>query len=124
LEQEALWRQTVETYQYVRNPFLNPPHVGLGTVIPVLICPSDDRIDQPQISRGFLVACSSFLGNSGVDLRTRDGVLYRDSSVRLADIADGVSFTLLAGERPPSPDLYYGWWYAGAGQRVSGSCNS
>jgi prepilin-type processing-associated H-X9-DG protein len=39
-----------------------------------------------------------------------------DKVVRLAEVSDGTSNTLFAGERPPSYDLYWGWWYAGAGQ--------
>ncbi|MBC7854108.1 MAG: DUF1559 domain-containing protein, partial [Pirellulaceae bacterium] len=34
------------------------------------------------------------------------------------------SQTLLLGERPPSPDFFYGWWYAGVGQAQTGSLNS
>jgi len=36
--------------------------------------------------------------------------------VALTDVADGVSNTIMVGERPPSADLVFGWWYAGAGQ--------
>jgi prepilin-type processing-associated H-X9-DG protein len=61
------------------------------------------------------------LGVEGQDLSSRDGVLFRDSAVRFADISDGMSNTLLAGERPASADMQFGWWYAGAGQRFSGS---
>lgn len=28
---------------------------------------------------------------------------------------DGASNTVLVGERPPSTDLYWGWWFAGSG---------
>jgi hypothetical protein len=31
-------------------------------------------------------------------------------------MTDGLSNTLVAGERPPSANLGYGWWYAGGGQ--------
>jgi len=43
------------------------------------------------------------------------GILHWVSRVRVADIIDGTSNTLMVGERPPSSDLYYGWWFAGAG---------
>ena len=33
----------------------------------------------------------------------------------MAGISDGTSNTLLVGERPPSRDLFFGWWFAGAG---------
>ena len=55
------------------------------------------------------VALTSYLGVSGTDLYRRDGVLYANSRVRLGDITDGTSQTLLVGERPPSADLAYGW---------------
>jgi prepilin-type processing-associated H-X9-DG protein len=40
--------------------------------------------------------------------------------VNFASITDGTSNTLAVGERPPSADLYYGWWFAGAGFDGSG----
>jgi prepilin-type processing-associated H-X9-DG protein len=53
----------------------------------------------------------------------KDGVLLRDQAIRLSDITDGTSQTLLAGERPPSANFQFGWWYAGAGQRFTGSAD-
>ena len=42
------------------------------------------------------------------------------SKVRLSSITDGTSVTILAGERPPSDDFQFGWWFAGAGYDNSG----
>jgi prepilin-type processing-associated H-X9-DG protein len=39
-----------------------------------------------------------------------DGVIYESSRTRITEITDGTSNTLLIGERPPSLDLYWGWW--------------
>ena len=123
LDQGPLWLATQQAYQQSRSPFNNPPHVGLNTVIAVFACPADSRAGQVQIAQreNREVALTSYLGVSGMDLTTRDGILFRDSQIRIAEITDGTSNTLLAGERPPSTDFQFGWWYAGAGQRSTGS---
>jgi len=123
LEQDNLWAITLTAYKEVRPPFFDPPHVGIDTVIPIFACPSDGRVWEPQIPllNQEPVALTSYLGVSGKDLTTKDGVLYRDSRVRVADITDGTSNTLFAGERPPSPTFQSGWWYAGSGQDFTGS---
>jgi prepilin-type processing-associated H-X9-DG protein len=93
------------------------------TVVPLFLCPADGRAAQAQFAQHekITVAVTSYLGVEGKDLDTLGGVLYRDSRVRIADISDGTSQSLFAGERPPSTDFEFGWWYAGEGQRLSGS---
>jgi prepilin-type N-terminal cleavage/methylation domain-containing protein/prepilin-type processing-associated H-X9-DG protein len=121
VEQDNLWRLTTEAFQINRNPFQNPPHVGLATVVPLYLCPADGRISYPQESRGYTVAFTSYLGVEGTDLLSRDGMLFYDYNVSFSEVTDGLSNTVMVGERPPSADFYYGWWYTGAGQSGSGS---
>jgi prepilin-type N-terminal cleavage/methylation domain-containing protein/prepilin-type processing-associated H-X9-DG protein len=125
IDQQTLWTVTAAAYQQSPIPFNDPPHIGLATVIPVFVCPIDSRANQPQIApkNNFLVAFTSYLGVSGQNLSTRDGVFFPDSRVHLTDITDGTSNTLMAGERAPSADFQFGWWYAGVGQKFTGSCD-
>jgi prepilin-type N-terminal cleavage/methylation domain-containing protein len=113
VEQDELWRLTQQAYLQDRTAWDNPPHVGFDSVIPLFTCPADSRTESAQESRGFHVALTSYLGCEGLNLNTRDGVLYLDSHIRMADIRDGTSKTIMVGERPPGPDFWYGWWYTG-----------
>jgi prepilin-type N-terminal cleavage/methylation domain-containing protein/prepilin-type processing-associated H-X9-DG protein len=124
LEQGALWRATVAAYDYQPVPWINPPHIGLSWPLPAFACPLDYRTLEPQTThRNRRVALSSYVGVLGTTYNLKDGVLFVDSRVRLADIRDGASATLMAGERPPSADMWYGWWYAGYGQAGTGSAD-
>ena len=122
IEQEALARQAEADYRANANPF--SPHVGLSIPVKAFQCPADGRVTMPQRAQrtGETIALTSYLGVAGQDaVRSRDGVLFQQSQVRLSDITDGTSNTLMLGERPPSPDFQFGWLYAGAGQLQTGS---
>jgi len=97
----------------------------LATIAPSFVCPSDLRggqLSRPSSSGG-QAALTSYLGVSGrnqfVEAGGQDGMLYVNSSVQMRDVTDGLSNTLLVGERPPSSDLQYGWIWAGAGDLPS-----
>ncbi len=121
LEQQALADRSIAAFQADRYPF-NPAHLGVRD-IPLSIngCPSDPRVQVAWIAKGKRVAYTTYLGNGGRDHRDTEGVLHAGSHVRLTDIRDGSSQTLLIGERPPSPDMIFGWWYAASGQDGQGS---
>ena len=113
LEQPTLWQQSVEAYSFQPDRPFVLPHVGFMTPVRVFACPTDPRQATSHYTHGGLqAAVSGYLGVQGSDYARPDGVLFRNSRVRPADITDGLSNTLLAGERPPSPDYWYGWWYA------------
>jgi prepilin-type processing-associated H-X9-DG protein len=117
IEQDALWASTQTAFQVEEYPWVNPPHVGLATVIRLYVCPDDPRLltthDDPN---GLTGAFTSYLGVGGG--RSGDGVLgyLIIPGVSLANITDGASNTLMVGERAPPDTFQAGWWYTGGGR--------
>ena len=102
LEQEALWKQAVTAYAQ-QPKWTQPPH-PFGKVMPAFECPSDPHSGRPGNWLGLSPGMTSFLGVEGTDYSRKNGILFADSQVRISDVVDGTSHTLLVGERPPSPN--------------------
>jgi prepilin-type N-terminal cleavage/methylation domain-containing protein/prepilin-type processing-associated H-X9-DG protein len=127
VEQDNLERRwDYQRYGNNRGPY---PTAVVSQVIAVAVCPADalprppvdmnDTSDPPE--HWGLV---SYGGNAGVRStgdETKDGIFYDSSAVRLADVTDGTSTTLLFGERnhwdpdydrvcPGDPIGTNGWW--------------
>ncbi len=125
------------------DPINPPPNPAFGQVMSLYVCPSDGRVLQAQrlpvrgkfggASSAFWdqVAFTSYLGVDGIqgyvlpsdpdNINVRHtGILFEKSQVKIAQVTDGLSATVIVGERPPSPDLEYGWWFAGTGFDGSG----
>ena len=47
------------------DPFNSPPHMGLGTVMNIYKCPSDDREYLAAYADGVTVAFTAYLGSNG-----------------------------------------------------------
>lgn len=126
LESETTWRAVESAFATDPNPNQfyghEPHHQLLATPVREFACPSDSRMPGPALTRsGIEVSFTSYLGVSGRDLFHLDGSLFLDSHVRIVDVRDGASNTLIVGERPPAKDHRYGWWYRGWGQNQDGS---
>jgi prepilin-type N-terminal cleavage/methylation domain-containing protein/prepilin-type processing-associated H-X9-DG protein len=144
-EQDNLYRQA-DAWAHSGNPagapytwwpwggfWLSPPtpaNPALGQKVQTLICPADSREDTTipgsQWGGNGNVAFTGYLGVCGISgdyqatTQQKDGILVFNQTCKMTDITDGTSNTLMVGERPPSTDLYYGWWFAGAGWDGSG----
>lgn len=126
LESNALWVSIEAAYSQERNFLRVPPHTHISTQVAVFVCPADSRSSSPQVPvdyGGRPIALTDYLGIQGLSQAVPNGVLFRDSVVRIADILDGTTSTILVGERPPSRDFLLGWWYAGWGQNQDGSAD-
>lgn len=119
LENSVVWDAIIDAFNKDKDFRHNPPHIHRSIVISSFTCPADGRTLTAHVK--FRVAFTAFLGVNGTDTAKKDGVLFLDSRVKFADVQDGLSNTVVVGERPPSANEVYGWWYAGWGQNQDGS---
>jgi prepilin-type N-terminal cleavage/methylation domain-containing protein/prepilin-type processing-associated H-X9-DG protein len=90
--------------------------------VDTFICPSEPRAKTVYDAGGFRRPITCYVGVAGSSITsdsniytgtmTADGILYWRSRTKIDEIVDGTSNTAILGERPPSPDLYWGWWFS------------
>ncbi len=109
IEQNALWSQTQQAFELNVETWIDPPHVGNATVIPLFVCPLDRRLLNPVFTpSGQKIAVMSYVGNAG---SLYNGIFLDFNEIRFSDVIDGHSTTIMAGERPPPDDYRSGKWY-------------
>jgi len=124
VEQDNAYRQGKAYNQSNPYSWSNPM---CAQILKVFVCPADGRgeLKFAGASSGIQdQALTCYLGNSGTTSTSYDGVLYWKSRVRLTDITDGTSNTIMVGERPANSNLEFGWWFAAYGYdgRGNGDC--
>jgi prepilin-type N-terminal cleavage/methylation domain-containing protein/prepilin-type processing-associated H-X9-DG protein len=105
IEQDNLHRHW--DYEHYGNNLGAYPNATAAQVIVIAVCPSD-TLPRPAVDMNDTTAqprhwgLVSYGGNAGVRATggpTKDGIFYEGSRVRIADVTDGTSTTLLFGER-------------------------
>jgi len=92
-----------------------------GIAMKTYQCPWDTRSDLVIDYQGYKVGLTGYFGVSGPDQFSAlnintSGILAANRMVSTDEITDGSSNTLIIGEKPPSQDSVFGWWYAGCGE--------
>ncbi len=125
VEQTEMSSEIEEAYRFQSSPFRPLRHPHLSVLNPNVACPSDPFGNRLQFSleHQLLVGPTSYLGTNGTNSLAKDGLLFYDSKVEVRDLRDGLSNTLLVGERPISGKFNFGWWYAGIGVRGDGTAD-
>lgn len=120
IERSDLWSKVHPAYRANKDFRADPPH-PFSTAIRLYGCRSDSRTLETHYLGNMAIGLTMYLGNAGTNLWTADGVLFLDSRISFSQITDGAAQTLLVGERPPSPEGLFGWWYGGKGQNEDGN---
>jgi prepilin-type N-terminal cleavage/methylation domain-containing protein/prepilin-type processing-associated H-X9-DG protein len=123
----ASWRWFQESLEYIEQQAQTPS----GERMRIAECPSDPRSQSAIFTGGFGKTGRGLTWYVATDTRNPpftapSHVLFRDEGVlvngtilkrpegiRPQQISDGLSNTTMLAERPPSPDLYWGWWHVG-----------
>ncbi len=113
LEQDSDWNTFLKSVSQGQFPHLSPPHTLLAKPLSLFNCPADSRLSSPQLDAdNRTVAFCSYLAVVGGN--TADGLfaIYGfGRGYRLTDCRDGLSNTVIVGERPPPDTWQAGRWY-------------
>jgi prepilin-type N-terminal cleavage/methylation domain-containing protein/prepilin-type processing-associated H-X9-DG protein len=128
IEQDNAWRTATAFANSGGSNWYSWYNPACSLTFKMFSCPQDPRTEPkcPGASVGLPIdiACTMYLANSGTKSGGNDGVMYVGSKVKLPQITDGTSNTILVGERPPSQDLDFGWQFAAYGYDGIGNGDS
>lgn len=112
---------TYSIIDFTKRPWIQP----VSTLpIPLYKCPSDIRADLICTLGDYRIACTDYMGVNGINQFNFDGFFAINKALKVSEIQDGLSNTLAIGERPPSKEIWWGWWAGGMGDwPYNGTCD-
>ncbi len=96
-------------------------YFALSSKIDAYICPSDSgtgilaTVPADYLGMSFKLSISNYFGISGTNHIAKNGVLFGGSTVRISDILDGTSNTVLVGEKGLGKETFFGSWFTSFG---------
>jgi prepilin-type N-terminal cleavage/methylation domain-containing protein/prepilin-type processing-associated H-X9-DG protein len=112
VEQNTIYHQ----FNFAVNQYgnTNSPSAPGAQVVSTYICPADVMPGNNQSTyttggKTYYFGANSYAGNAGTRSfygMTQDGIFYINSQVRIADVTDGTSSTVLFGERSHFDPVY------------------
>jgi type II secretory pathway pseudopilin PulG len=116
IEQEQAFAKALQATSTGARPWKNPPHEPLAMVMKLYLCPADSRLNQTMTDAdGITAAYGSYLPCSGSGEPNGQGIfgvtLPFLQGIPFSAVSDGLSNTLMIGERPPPDTLQAGKWY-------------
>jgi prepilin-type N-terminal cleavage/methylation domain-containing protein/prepilin-type processing-associated H-X9-DG protein len=118
------WMNDILPYIEQSNVQSATGNAKTAAVIPVFACPADGRMTgvytnpttrvmHPTHSYPGVAGLSSFdYPDKGIFGWFKLPPKGQPSGLKMNEIKDGTSTTLLVGERPPSNDFFWGWWFS------------
>lgn len=124
IDEGSVWQGIPTALLQSWEGFKNPPHHANKAIIAAFACPSDSRMPGAwEDAAGYNCSYTSYIGVMGDATVTMSGTQNRrpyaegpfgSNGSRFSSIRDGLSNTLLIGERPPPTCGMAGWWYSEA----------
>ena len=97
------------------NQLKNSPGNGQAIILSVYTCQAEPRANSRTIAQADGFAMTSYVGLSGYDTLnstvSQRGIINLYGAVKIPQVIDGTSNTIIVAERPWSIDYYWGWWY-------------
>jgi len=122
IEQDSTWELAWQAQLEDPSTDISPKHgVVMEKVIPTFYCPTERKRIGYNVVNKMRWGITSYFGVAGTDKSRNDGMFHKNVTVRLADVSDGTSNTLLIGERPAGPEGLFSAWYASWGNCVCSS---